>query len=161
MMRNKHEMMVISRTREEKRKTSRVVDIPFVCTGVSSSVVVLHVSVLGVCSVVDSSIVVCCDVDSSVAFAVVCIGVLLVVSVCVDVDLVIVLSVCIGVLEHEVFVYSCLSERGISGVLVESLFCLHLHVVGVSVESLSILNEVVLLESVRVQPLVFEVLSIE
>jgi hypothetical protein len=79
-----------------------------------------------------------------------------VISVCVDVDLVIELSVdgsavvlARGVLGSDVD----LSEKEMSGVLNESLFGLHLQVGCVSVALLSMLSEVALSESVSVQPL--------
>lgn len=85
-------------------------------------------------------------------------------SVCVDIDLVICVSVeasvgVVGVLEEreEERDLGLLEEKGMSGVLIESLVGLHLHAEGMSVGLLSILIGGVPSESVNVQPLVLHV----
>lgn len=134
----------------------------FVCVVGSLFVVILHVYV-GVDVV---AIAVWCSVlvgeDVSVGVGgVVCIVCVVVAVVCVDVDLV-GISVVVGVVGGEIL--EGLSKKEISGVLTESLVGLHLHALEcVSVELLSILCEVALSESVKVQPLELHVseLSIE
>lgn len=125
----------------------------------SLSVVLLHVSVVGVCGDVDVAVwcSVCVGEDVSVG-----VGGIVCIVVCV-VDL-IGISVVVGVVGGEILEEDCLSKKEISGVLTESLVGLHLHALEcVSVELLSILCEVALSESVKVQPLELHVseLSIE